>query len=426
MARRRLTVAWATVWPVALVVALALAAALGLAVMLRPPPEDVQLLAVTLLLSGLLSLAAVRLVMRLGWRLRWGGLRLKIALAIAVGVLVALANVSGTALLMFLSPHDLALLGLLLGFALALSLTFGVVLAGALTGSLRLLTDGARRMAGGELSVRVAVPEGDEVGDLALAFNRMAEQIEAAFARQAELEAARKELVAAVSHDLRTPLASIQVMAEALQDGVVSDPETVQRYLRTMQGDIRYLNGLIADLVELSQLDAGALRLERQPVSLAELVTETVDSLQPQAAQKAIHLVGEADAALAPVVIDPLRVQRVLVNLLQNALRHTPPGGRVGVQAREAGALVEVRVTDSGEGIDAGALPRIFDRFYRADPSRAREHGGAGLGLAIARGLVEAHGGHIWAESTPGQGATFRFTLPTAGALSNEQEARRP
>jgi signal transduction histidine kinase len=267
-------------------------------------------------------------------------------------------------------------------------------------------------MAAGDLEVRVVVPDGDEVGDLARAFNGMVAEIEAAFQRQRESERARTDLIAAVSHDLRTPLASLQAMAEALHDEVVDDPATVRRYLHAIQGDIRRLSALIDDLFEMSQLDAGALRLDRQPVAIAELVAETAASMQIQAERQAIGLACELAGVHAEVEVDPLRVQRVLANLLQNALQHTPPGGRVVVQAYERAREVEVRIADTGAGIPAHALAHIFEPFYRADPARGRMRGGAGLGLSIARGLVEAHGGRIWAESAMGQGATVRFTLP--------------
>lgn len=412
---RRQPIAPTGVAIIVVAVLVALGAALGLAILLLNPPRDeLLLLALFLGCSGVLSLAVGLLAARLGLRLRRGGLRLQIALAIGAGIGVALANVAVTAYLMFLSPHDLALLSLLLLFALLLSLTFGVVLSGRLTASLRALTAGARRMAAGELAVRIAAPEGDEAGELAHAFNHMAEQIEAAFRRQRELEAARRELIGAVSHDLRTPLASLQAMAEALSDGVVSDPATVQRYLQTMQGDIRSLSALISDLFELSQLDAGVLRLQREASPIQDLISDTLESLQVQAQRKGLRLNGSVAAELPPVLMDPARVQRVLYNLVQNAIRHTPADGSVLLQADDAGAEVRVSVVDTGEGIPESDLPHIFDRFYRGDPARSRDGGGAGLGLAIAHGLVEAHGGRLWAVSTPGRGSTFSFTLPKA------------
>ena len=411
---RRPPAPWPTPWRSGLVALAALAVALALAAgALHAPAEDVRLLAVYLAVSGLASLTIGWGVARLGWRLPWGGLHLRVALAIALGTLVALANIAVTAALMFLSPHDLALLGLLLGFALVLSLAFGAALAGSLTADLRRLADGARRMAAGDLAARVAVAGDDEVGELARAFNAMAAAVQAAFGRQRRAEQARRDLIAAVSHDLRTPLTALRAMAEALQDGVVADPATTRRYLRTMLGEIGRLDALIADLFELSRLDAGELRLDRRPVAIAALIEATILGQQAQAERQGVRLEHEDDDSPTPVAVDPARVQRVLANLVQNALQHTPAGGRVTVRARSDGAMVEVEVADTGAGIAAHALPHVFERFYRADPARGREHGGAGLGLAIARGLVEAHGGRIWAESEVDRGTIVRFTLPT-------------
>jgi signal transduction histidine kinase len=256
------------------------------------------------------------------------------------------------------------------------------------------------------------------VGDLAMALNHLAEQTDAAFRRQRELEQARRDLIAAVSHDLRTPLAALQAMTEALSDGVVSDPETVARYLRTMRGDIQSLSVLISDLFEVSQLDAGVLRLQIEASPIQDLISDMLESLQPQARRRGLHLTGSVTDALPPVLMDSTRVQRVLYNLVQNAIRHTPADGTVLLRAEEVGNEVRVTVADTGEGIAAADLPRVFDRFYRGDPARSREAGGAGLGLTIARGLVEAHGGRIWAASTVGQGAIFSFTLPKAGTTT--------
>ena len=337
---------------------------------------------------------------------------------VGTGIVIALANVAATAYLMFLSPHDLALLTLLLLFSLFLSLSFGFYLAGALAGSLRALATAATRMADGDLSARAEPTSRDELGEVARAFNAMAARVEESFQRQRDLEQARKDLIAAVSHDLRTPLASLQAMVEAVNDGVVTDEATVQRYLRTMQSEITSLSALINDLFELSQLDAGVLRLQCEASPLQELLFDTLESMQPQAERRNLRLSGTIAPTLAPVLIDAAQVQRVLYNLVQNAIRHTPSDGSVVLEARDAGAVVEVSVADSGEGIPESELPRVFDRFYRGDRARTREQGGAGLGLTIARGIVEAHGGQIWVESSPGRGSRFTFTLPKAAAGS--------
>jgi signal transduction histidine kinase len=406
---------WFALGQVALAGLLAQGVVVALAVLLLSPPrQDVELLALFLTLSGPPSLLLGYLAVRATARLPWGGLRWQLAAAVVIATLVALANVAVTSSLMFLSPHDLVLLALLLFFALLLSLSFGYLLSGALTASLGRLTAVARRMAAGDLAARAPEEGGGEVGDLAEAFNGMAEQVELAFQKQREVEQARKDLIGAVSHDLRTPLAALQAMVEAVNDGVVSDPATVQRYLHTMQVEIGNLSRLIDDLFELSQIDEGVLRLQLEVSSVQDLISDTLEGLQAQASQRRLHLSGAVDEELAPVLMDPARMQRVLHNLVQNALRHTPADGTVLLSARDRGAVVEVCVADDGEGIAETDLPRVFERFFRGDPARARGYVGAGLGLTIARGIVEAHGGRIWVESIPGRGSKFSFTLPKA------------
>ena len=370
---------WRPLASIGVILLLALGSVILLAVLiLDPPRQDLELLALFLAASGLTSVAVGYLGLRLGWRLRRGGLRLKVALAVAMGVVVALVNVAVTAYLMFLSPHDLALLSLLLLFALALSLAFGLVLSASLTSSLRTLALGASRMAEGDLAVRVEATDGDEVGDVARAFNAMADEVERAFQRQRELEQARRDLVGAVSHDLRTPLAALQAMVEALTDGVVSDPATVRRYLQTMRHEISSLSALIGDLFELSQLDAGVLRLQIEASPVQDLISDTLEGLRAQAERKGLSLTGEVDAALPPVLMDSAQVQRVLYNLVQNAIRHTPADGTVvlEVAGRRVGGAGERRRLRRGDqrGRAAARLRPLLQGRPRADP-RARRGG---------------------------------------------------
>jgi signal transduction histidine kinase len=396
-----------------LVIALGCAVAAGLMTFaLSPPAAEVLLFTLYLVVSGGVSLAVGYAGLTLLGRWGVGGLRLRLAYGQVLVVVVAFINVVATALLMFISGHDLAMLGLLLFFAGLMAVFFALALADSIAGGVRAVAGAAGRMAAGDLAARADVASRDEVGALADAFNTMAVRLEAAAERQRDAEAARRHLVAAVSHDLRTPLASIRAMVEAINDGVVSDGETVGRYMRTIAGEVERLSGLISDLFELSQLDAGALELRLERGSLHDLISDTLRSLGAQAAHRGVRLAGAVDRALPAVRMDPARLQRVLDNLIVNALRHTPPGGTVEIRAEPDGAGVCVTVEDTGEGIPPGDLPRVFEPFYRGDGSRPRA-GGAGLGLTIARGIVELHGGRIWVESRPGQGATFRFTLPT-------------
>ncbi|MBM3947229.1 MAG: cell wall metabolism sensor histidine kinase WalK, partial [SAR202 cluster bacterium] len=217
---------------------------------------------------------------------------------------------------------------------------------------------------------------------------------------------------------LRSPLASMRAMVESINDGVVTDHDTVRRYMHTLQAEIEYLSRLIDDPFELSQIDSGLLELHVERASLQDLISDTLESLSVQARRQGLILKGEVDEALQPVVMDSQRIQRVFYNLLQNAIRHTPADGTVMVRAVDTGQEVLVSVVDTGEGIPADEVPRLFERFHRVDKARSRTHGGSGLGLSLARGIVEAHGGRIWAESAPGQGATFTFTLPKPPAAT--------
>ena len=229
---------------------------------------------------------------------------------------------------------------------------------------------------------------------------------------QVKLDMLRRDLIAWVSHDLQTPLASIRAIVEALADGVVDDPETAQRYLRTAQKDIGALSLLIDDLFQMAQIDAGGLSLDLEANSISDIISDTSESFSELAQRKGVRLEGSAEDGVDPVVMDAPRIGRVLNNLVRNAIRHTPENGQVKVCAwkQEKGVLVEV--IDNGEGIGSEELPVVFDRFYRSEKSRSRDTGRAGLGLAIARGIVEAHGGRIDVESSLGEGTRFWFTLP--------------
>ena len=259
-------------------------------------------------------------------------------------------------------------------------------------------TSGA--LARGDLAARAPEQGPTEVAELGAAFNVMATRLE-------ELFDARRELVAWASHDLRTPLAAIRAIVEAIEDGVAA-PE---HYTQALGEQTRTLSTLVDDLFELARIDAGVLTLELKEVSLAGLVDSCVRGLEVEAGRRNVRLETRVDGA-PPVRCAPDKVERVLLNLLTNALRHTPADGSIAVLVEPASDHVRVSVEDSGDGIAPEALRRVFDRFWRADPARAA--GSSGLGLAIARGLIEAHGGRIWAENRPSGGARVSFTLPAA------------
>ncbi len=399
-------------WPSLVGLAGAFLAALGIAVyIMQAPADDLKDLVKFLLTSSIPSLLAGYLIFVMGRR--WlHTIRAKVLLAYSLGVVIAIINIYVTSRLMFVSLHDFLLLGLLLIFAGILSASFGILLAASMTQSLNRLQQGAQKIAAGDFSTRVQLNEIDELSDVADTFNSMADQLEQSFARQKQLEQARRDLIAAVSHDLRTPLTSIRAMIEALADGVVSDPDTVQRYYTTIRSQIESLSALINDLFELSKLETEHVKLEREPVNLNDLLSDVIETMQAQARTKEVAISGTFSAELPMVQAEFDKIERVLYNLVQNAIQHTPAQGSITLSTRLESAGIQVDVADTGEGISSDVLPYVFDQFFRGEKSRSRETGGTGLGLAIAKRIIEAHGGKIWVESKVGQGSRFSFTLP--------------
>jgi signal transduction histidine kinase len=313
---------------------------------------------------------------------------------------------------MFASQHDFMLATVLLVFSTGIAMSLGFFLSVALTDRIHLLEEAANAIAGGQLDARVLVEGHDELAQLAATFNQMAGQLQATEIKQRELNQLRRDLVAWVGHDLRTPLTSIRAILEALADGVVEDPSTAQRYLHTAQQDVVALSHLIDDLFEMSQMEAGGLRLELLSNSISDLISDTLERFSALATKQEVTLRGKVAADTDPVRFDAQRIGQVLYNLVGNALRHTPAGGLIELTARCQDGDLRVEVIDTGEGIHPEDLPHVFEQFYRGEKSRSRATGGAGLGLAIARGIIEAHGGKIGVESEPGKGARFHFTIP--------------
>ncbi len=399
-----------------------LAASLALAVfaasLLGLPARDLPAVALLLAVagggSGLLALILIRPTV-LG---RLGGVRAQLVGASLVCSLLLLGMMLAGARAMFISGHDLSLLLTMLTFAAAFSVGFALLYAMPLSSRIQRVRAGTERIAGGQLGSEVRVEGHDEVAGLADDFNRMARALEEAAERERELEHARRDLVAAVSHDLRTPLASTRALIEALADGVATDPQTESRYLCSASRELAHLSRLVDDLFELARIDAGLLQLTLEEASLHDLISDTISSFQPQAEKQGVRLEGEIVGEVDPVLANPPRLQRVLHNLVSNALRHTPADGAVTLRATREGEEARVEVSDTGEGIAAEDLPRVFERSFRGEQSRTRSErtdaAGAGLGLAIARGLVEAHGGTMDVESDLGHGSRFLFTLKRA------------
>jgi signal transduction histidine kinase len=263
------------------------------------------------------------------------------------------------------------------------------------------LTTAAKLLESGDLSQRVRVTSGDEVGALGHAFNAMAESIE----RNQDL---RKQMTSDVAHELRTPLNNISGYLEAISDGVVEPSADV---IQSLEEEADLLIRLVADLEQLSLADAGHARLMLERVSLDEIASAAVARVQPRAANRDVTLRTKL-GSIPEMSGDPSRLGQVVRNLLENAITHTPAGGTVTLTTKRSGDVAWLSVSDTGPGIEAAHLPYIFERFYRADPSRTRATGGAGLGLAIVKQLVEAHGGTVQAENLPGGGACFSVRLP--------------
>jgi len=328
--------------------------------------------------------------------------RTQLAVLAVAAVCLPLAVVVGSGLVMF-GMHDKAAFWLVVAVSALCALAGALFLGRQILQPLDRLGAASKRLAAGELSARASESGPRELRELGVTFNEMAASIERLFD-------ARRELVAWASHDLRTPLASLRAMVEALEDGLATPGE----YLPAVRAQTEILTGLVDDLFELALIDAGALRLELQDAPLGELISSCVEALAADARAQDVQLASRIDPSDPVVKVAPDKVQRVLLNLLCNAVRHSRPSGSVAVVAETNHDHVVVAVEDEGSGLATEAPERMFERFWRDDDSRTRASGGSGLGLAIAQGLVEAHGGRIWAENRAGGGARVAFTLPLA------------
>ena len=454
-------------WLVLTALAIALTG-LGLTITLRPSASDAMQIALYLALSGAVSVALGQGALWLADAARVGGVWLRLLLPPSVTTLVIAFNVILVSHMMFIASEDAqVLLGFLLfGVALALMLSFSI--ASEMTLAITRIETGARRIAAGDYQYRIGEDASggtEELAQLARWFNEMAQSVQRAFEQRQVAEDERRQVVAAVSHDLRTPLASIRAMIEAIDDGVAPDEATVRRYQRAIRSEAQRLSALMDDFFELSRLESGAFTLRRERLALDDLLSDALEAAQAQADRKGVRLAGQVVGPLPLVWVDARQLHRALTNLLQNALRYTRAGDAILLHATTAsdaatGACwARILVMDSGAGITAADLPHIFERTYRGEASRARSQTsqasaapvaseaaaltaveadaaatiGAGLGLTIARGVIEAHGGAISAHSplpddlrallaplrtspTPYAGTALIFTLPDGAA----------
>ncbi len=342
-----------------------------------------------------------------------GRLAEQFAAGIALTVGVVTVGVGAVAVAMFLSPHDALVMAILLIFAGGLNAYAAWVLARGVLRDVEAVRDGVRAVGDGERELRIHTGARDELAELAGAANRMTGQLAESEAERDAADGARRDLIAAVSHDLRTPLTSLRLLAGAVEDDLV-DRETRERYLGQMSGHLASLSALIDDLFELSRLEAGDIQWSMRQVALDELVLDTVEAMRPHAAERGVAVAAALDGSVAAARANPEQLQRVLRNLIHNAIRHTPADGSVTVAAQSSGGSVEVEVADTGVGVPAEDRGRVFEPFYRGGRDRARGGEGSGLGLAICRAIVEAHGGEIWLADSPA-GARVRFSLPAVG-----------
>ncbi|WP_018503878.1 sensor histidine kinase [Parafrankia discariae] len=346
------------------------------------------------------------------------------AAVIAIGVSGMAAAVAVTAQAMFLSDHDLDVVLLVVAVSGTVTALMMLWLGLPVARASRALTDAAGRLGGTDYHPLATPPPSAELAAIAHALDETHARLLAALERERALEASRRELVSWVSHDLRTPIAGIRAVAEALDDGVVDDPETVAAYHRTMVSNAERLTTLIDELFELSRLHSGALELTLENVRVADVVSEVISTADPIARAKGVRLTGQVDET-DRFEVDVVEVGRVLTNLVANAIRHTPSDGAVAVAATVADGRAELSVSDACGGIPASDLDRLFDTGYRGEsartPPKTGQHAGsgsgtgagAGIGLAIVRAVVEAHGGEVSVHNITG-GCRFVVGLPAA------------
>jgi signal transduction histidine kinase len=346
-------------------------------------------------------------------RRRLGSLSNQFGAGVALVFGLVLVGVGGVALLMLISPEDAYVLATLLAFAGALAVYSSWLLTRGIREDIESIRDALRAVGEGGTGP-ISIPTGgrDEIAELAGAAEEMSRRLTEHEAQRDISERARKDLIAAVSHDLRTPLTSLQLLAQGIDDGVIDPASGEQGYAEEMAFHVSSLSAMVDDLFELTRLEAGDVQWSIQRVRLDQLVGETVEAMRAQAAEKGIAVQARIESDLIAAEANPEKIQRVLFNLIQNAIRHTPEDGSVTVAAESAGQAIEIEVADTGSGVPATERERVFEPFFRGDASRGTA--GSGLGLSICRAIIEVHGGRIWLAGTEG-GTRVRFTVPRAG-----------
>jgi signal transduction histidine kinase len=354
-------------------------------------------------------------------RRRIGSLSRQFAAGVALVFGMVLAGVGVVAQLMLVPPGDAYLLATLLAFAAALAVYCSWLLTRGIKEDVKTIRDAVRAVGGGE-GARASFETGgrDEIAELAREAEEMSVRLAEHEARRDASERARRDLIAAISHDLRTPLTSLQLLAQGIDDGLLDprdgSPEEISVHVAS-------LTAMVDDLFELTRLEAGDIQWSMQRVDLDELVGETVEAMRAQAAARGIEVEARVPVGLDPAEANPEKLQRVFFNLIQNAIRHTPADGSVTVAAESHHDAIEFEVADTGSGVPIDDRERVFEPFFRGDASRAS--GGSGLGLSICRAIIEVHGGRIWLDDAAA-GTRVRFTLPRASSRRFGPARRSP
>ncbi len=391
------------VWLVAIVAATMVFAE----VLVRPPNADERLHLMVILGAPAVVTAVLVPLLR-----RWVSTRSSVAgTALLVGLCsltLGAVTTSAASNAMFLSSHDYRLFLVVLVLSSGIALAVGSHLTRPLADDIARVGRVAEQVAGGDLSARTGVRRNDEVGLTARAVDTMVEALSQADDERQRAAAARQVLFSGIGHDLRTPLAAMRAAVESLQDGIAPDPP---RYHDVLLSQLDHVEGLLDQLLEYARIESGHAARERGSVSVAELVDESVEALSPVAHRAGVALCVTTDGP-ALALASASDIGRVLRNLADNAIRHSPPGAGVTIEVLTTGTEVEVTVRDHGPGFPDGFVAQAFEPFTRADPARDTRTGHAGLGLAIARALVEAHHGRIWIAPTPAPGAEVHFSLP--------------
>jgi signal transduction histidine kinase len=387
--------------------ALAAVAAAAVAAAVYGSHAGRETLEILLPLGALTVAGAGLLVSR---RERAGGLRRQVSLAAALVVGQLLVAVGLFAWLMLVSHMDVLFTVMVVIYSSLLGIWAARALGASVLLDLDRVRAGLAKVGHGERDIDIRTGGRDELTELARDVELMVGRLSEEERARAAADGARRDLLAAVSHDLRTPLTSIRVLAEAIEDGIVDD-NTRREYAARLAVHARAFSALIDDLFELSRLEAGDIRWTLEQVEVCELVTETVDAVRADAEAEGVVVTTELMTDGARAHANPERIQRVLLNLLQNAIRHTPADGSVTVRAEQRDGAVEIEVADTGVGIDPADRPVVFDAFVQGRGDQTRTNGSAGLGLAIARAIVEAHGGQIWLAEAQ-VGTRVRFSLP--------------